>query len=154
MAAVPDTTVPTTSTQKSIFFTGATGYIGGTVLTKLLSIPNPPTNITVLIRDPKKAELLKELEFPQGTTVVPLLGSLEDHEKLTKAAETHDITIHCADADDLGAIKAIIQGQGNRRKETGHRPLLIHTSGTAQLGDDAAGQYPADNVSGTAFGPV
>lgn len=146
MAPTIDTSLPSTAAGKTVFLTGATGYIGGAVLTKLLSLSSSPSAITALIRDPKKAELLSSIPTPSGTTLTPLLGSLDDHDKLKKAAETHDIVISTADADDLGSIQALIAGMKERRKKTGHRSLFIHTSGTGVLADNAKGQYPNDIV--------
>ena len=145
MTSKIDTSLPSAAGGKTVFLTGATGYIGGSVLTRLLALETPPSAITALIRDPKKADLLSSIST-SGTTLTPLLGSLEDHEKLIKAAETHDIVISTADADDLGSIKALITGMKNRKKSTGHRSLFIHTSGTGVFSDNAKGQYPNDIV--------
>ncbi len=35
----------------------------------------------------------------------------------------------------LRATEAILRGQAKRKEETGHRPILIHTSGTGVLSD-------------------
>jgi uncharacterized protein YbjT (DUF2867 family) len=147
MAPAPDTSLPSVSSSKSVFFTGATGYIGGTVLTKLLALSSPPSTITALVRSEDKAKSIGSLPTPSGTTLKPLLGSLQDLDKLTNAAEEHDIVVHTAHADDLDAIKAIIAGAKNRKAKTGHRTLLIHTSGTGVFADNAKGQYPTDTVS-------
>ena len=147
MAPAPDTSLPSASASKSVFLTGATGYIGGTVLTKLLALSSPPSAITILVRSEDKAKSISSFPTPSGTTLTPLLGSLQDLEKLSKAAETHDIVVHTADADDLDAIKAIIEGAKKRKAKTGHRTLLIHTSGTGVFVDNAKGHYPSDTVS-------
>lgn len=139
--------LPPNAANKSIFVTGLTGYIGGTVLTKLLALSPPPTQITALMRDPSKASLLSKLTLPSGTTITPLIGSLSDHEKIAKAASEADIVLSTADADDLPAVQAMLQGMKQRKAQTGHRSLFIHTSGTGVLTDDARGQYPSDKVS-------
>jgi hypothetical protein len=81
---------------------------------------------------------------------------MEDLDLLEEQASKHDITINTANADDvsvsaqwiglfavlthsrapqLPATKAILRGQAKRKEETGHRPILIHTSGTGVLSD-------------------
>lgn len=136
----------TMTSYKSVFFLGATGYIGGTVLQSVLGSSAPPTTITALVRDEKKAELLKSISTPSGTTIKPLVANLKDTDVLRDQAKEHDIVINCANADDEDAIKAIIEGMKQRRDKTGHRPLLIQTSGTGVLVDDAQGRYPSDLV--------
>ncbi|WRT63704.1 uncharacterized protein IL334_000627 [Kwoniella shivajii] len=137
-----------TTQGKSVFFTGATGYIGGTVLEYIIRAPQPPSLITLLIRDESKSSKFESLDLAKekGVEIKTLVGSLEDSDKLTKAASEHDITIHTADADNLDGVKAILKGQKQRKDKTGHRPLLIETSGTGVLVDDAKGAYPNDII--------
>lgn len=134
------------TSYKSVFFLGATGYIGGTVLQTVLGSSAPPSTITALVRDEKKGELLKSVSTPSGTTIKPLVANLKDTDLLRDTAKEHDIIINCANADDEDAIKALIEGMKQRRDKTGHRPLLIQTSGTGVLVDDAQGRYPSDLV--------
>ncbi|KAK4688022.1 hypothetical protein P7C73_g2097, partial [Tremellales sp. Uapishka_1] len=138
--------LPASAADKSVFFTGITGYIGGTVLTRILALPHPPKLITALIRDPAKAERLSSLTLSKGVTLRPLIGSLDDLEKITAAVAEHDIVISTASADHLDGTKAIIEGMRIRKEKTGHRPLIIHTSGTGVLTDDARGMYPTEKI--------
>ncbi|WVQ80343.1 hypothetical protein IAT38_002448 [Cryptococcus sp. DSM 104549] len=133
---------------RSVFFTGATGYIGGTVLTSILSSANPPAKVTALIRDPKKAELFPTLSLAKekGIELVALVGSLDDTDKLQAAAAEADVVVSTADADHLASIQAILAGLKARKEKTGHRPLLIHTSGTGVFSDNAKGEYPTDVI--------
>ncbi|KAL0243896.1 hypothetical protein I308_105159 [Cryptococcus tetragattii IND107] len=133
---------------KSVFFTGATGYIGGTVLEAVITSNTPPSKITVLIRDPAKINGFTSLEIARkhNVTIVPLLGSLEEYNKLRDAAADHDVVVSCANADDLAGMKAILEGMKKRKEKSGHRPLLIQTSGTGVLADDARGEYPTDTI--------
>lgn len=147
---------------KSIFFLGATGYVvsnltcsglnrltyqGGTVLTKLLALPTPPSKVTCLVRSPDKAKLFDQLTLPSGTTLTVLFGSLQDLDKLIAGAEEADVVINAASADDLDAVKALMQGMKNRKDETGHRSVFIETSGTGLFIDDARGEWATDLVS-------
>jgi len=125
----------------SIFFIGITGYIGSSVANRLLALETP-FPITALTRSKDKAELINNLR-PHVKAVV---GTLEDLDLLEEQASKHDITINTADADNLGATQAILRGQAKRKEETGHRPILIHTSGTGVLTDNAQGRYPGMTI--------
>lgn len=142
-----DTSLPAAAAGKTVFLTGATGYIGGQVFQKLLSLSSPPSKITFLLRDEKKTSLITSLETPTSVQLAPLVGSLSDLDKLEAAAASHDIVLSTADADDLPAVQAMIKGMKARKQKTGHRSLFIHTSGTGVFADNAKGQYPSDTVS-------
>ncbi|KAI0668324.1 NAD-P-binding protein [Trametes maxima] len=130
------------SDKVTIFYTGATGYIGGSVLQRLFEHPNRQNfDITALVRNTDKAEIL-EAQFSLKTVV----GSLQDHEKLSTLAEDAHIVINTADCDDVDAMKAILRGMKARHDKTGDVPLLIHTSGAAELADDAGGEYSSDTI--------
>lgn len=69
-----------------LFMTGATGYIGGSVLE---SIPKtyPELEVTALLRSPSKKFATR---YPKVKTVK---GSFDDFEVIEKAAEDADIII-------------------------------------------------------------
>ncbi|CDO74494.1 hypothetical protein BN946_scf184979.g49 [Trametes cinnabarina] len=112
----------------NILLTGATGYIGGSILQRLLQHPNAQKfEIATLVRDPAKAKILEE-KFGVKTT----LGSVTDQDKLAALAEGAHVIIHTADsADNADAIHAIRRGLKSRHEKTGDLPHLIHTSGAA-----------------------
>ncbi|KAG2136811.1 hypothetical protein BD769DRAFT_385148 [Suillus cothurnatus] len=129
------------SQKTQIFVTGATGYIGGSVVSALLSHPSAKSfQITVLTRSPEKVELFNSVG------VAAVVGSYRDLEKLTEHARNSDVVFACADADDLQAAKAILLGLKQRYDETGKVPILIHTSGTGVFIDNAAGDYATDKI--------
>jgi len=136
----------TMTTYSSVLFLGATGYIGGTVLQSILASSTPPSTITAVVRNEKKAEALNSLSTPSGTTLKAVMGDLSKADQLIELAKEHDIVINCANADSEEGIKALIEGMKQRRDKTGHRPLLIQTSGTGVLVDDAQGRYPSDRI--------
>ncbi|KAF8071698.1 hypothetical protein FPV67DRAFT_1482350 [Lyophyllum atratum] len=124
-----------------IFLTGSTGYIGGSVLTRLLSHPLSDTfGITILVRDAAKAKQFRTLG------VKAVVGSNLDRALLQRLASDADIVFACADADDLDAAKAILAGLKDRFDTTGTRSFLIHTSGTGVLVDDAGGMYATTDI--------
>ncbi|KAI0360218.1 NAD-P-binding protein [Trametes cingulata] len=125
-----------------IFLTGATGYIGGSVLERLLKHPSANTfDISVIVRNPEKAKIL-ESKF--GVNVV--VGNHQELDKLESLAENAHVVFHCADADDEPAAKAILSGLRKRHAKLGDLPILIHTSGTGVLTDDARGEYATETV--------
>ncbi|KAG5652771.1 hypothetical protein H0H81_003709 [Sphagnurus paluster] len=124
-----------------IFLTGATGYIGGSVLTRLLSHSLSDTfGLTVLVRDPKKAKEFRTLG------VKAIVGSNADTALLHQLAVDADVVFACADADDLYASKAILAGLKERFEKTNTLSSLIHTSGTGVLVDDARGMHSTENI--------
>jgi len=76
------------STKTNIFLTGVTGYIGGSVLDRLLEHPNVASfEFTALVRSSEKAAKLKALG------VNPVVGSLQDLEILEDLASKADIVL-------------------------------------------------------------
>jgi len=70
------------------FITGATGYIGGTILDRLLSHPSASSgSFFALVRSEEKAKKLKE------AGITPILGSLSDLDIIEKAASEADVVI-------------------------------------------------------------
>lgn len=123
-----------------IFITGATGYIGGTVLDKLLHASHQGKwEITALTRSESTIPKFKEIG------VTPLIGGLDDTEILTKAASEADVVLHLADADHLPSAKALVQAL-NSSSTGGRRKIYIHCSGTGILIDEARGEYASDKI--------
>ncbi|THH10441.1 hypothetical protein EW145_g1343 [Phellinidium pouzarii] len=128
--------------KKTIFFTGATGYIGGSVLWRLLNYKNANNfRIKALVRDSVKARRFKD-EFGIDTVV----GNLTELSKLQRLAAEADYVITTANIVDFSATKAILKGMKERNRATGKIPVLIQTSGTAVLDDDAAGMFTGEKV--------
>lgn len=114
---------------KNILFIGATGYIGSTVLDRILKVA-PDASISVLVRNPKAPgfeSIHKRLKTVKG--------SLEELDKLTALAAEADIIINTADADGLESTMALLAGAKQRKEKTGETTILIHTSGTGTLSD-------------------
>jgi nucleoside-diphosphate-sugar epimerase len=130
------------SSKLNIFFTGATGYIGGSVLIRLLEHPDAASfNITALVRSAAKAEKLQK-EFGVNAVV----GSHTDAALVEELTSKADFVIATADADDMTAAKATLRGMKKYFERTGKQPVLIHTSGTGVLTDKAAGDNTNDVI--------
>lgn len=112
--------------QSSIFLTGATGYIGGTVLSTLLKQGITPSNITVLVQKPEQASLFE----PLGVTAVQ--GSRDDVALLEKLASQHDVVMNFAVAfgGDEKSIEAIVAGLEKRAQTASVKPVFLHTGGS------------------------
>ncbi|KAJ7786956.1 NAD(P)-binding protein [Mycena olivaceomarginata] len=122
-------------TKTNFLLTGATGYIGGSVLARFLAHPHADMfQFTVLVRDPNKAEKFKEL----GVNAV--VGSHTDAALVEKLASEADVVIATADCDDPGAAKATLAGL-KKRHASGVVPIFINTSGTGVISDDAKGMH-------------
>jgi uncharacterized protein YbjT (DUF2867 family) len=74
-----------------ILLLGATGYIGGSVLDRLLKIQKPDITISVIVRDSDKAKKL--------ATTFPGLDvhnkPYEDHQLLVDLASRADVVFNC-----------------------------------------------------------
>jgi nucleoside-diphosphate-sugar epimerase len=131
------------ATKINILLTGATGYIGGSVLNALLQHPNASNfNITALIRgDDERVKKIASLN------VTPLVGSNESFEILEKAASESHVVIHTGNsADDLSSTQALISGLNKQTKATGKPAIYIHTSGTGVLFEHVRGKKGSDKV--------
>ncbi|KAF5024061.1 hypothetical protein F66182_3857 [Fusarium sp. NRRL 66182] len=114
--------------NKHIFITGTTGYIGGDAFHALYEA-EPDWTYTLLVRGKDKGDRIQE-KYPR---VKPVIGSLDDSEVMEKAASEADVVIHTADSSDhSGAAKAI--GAGLRSSHASTNPgYWIHVSGTGIL---------------------
>ncbi|KAA1467579.1 NAD(P)-binding protein [Dentipellis sp. KUC8613] len=123
------------SAKTQVLITGATGYIGGTVLQLLLAHPKRDSfEITAYVRSEDKAKKLRELG------VKTAIGTYEDSDKLQEAASKADVVFNIADSDHLEGNKALLRGLKQRFESTKKAPILIHTSGTGIFMDNAQGE--------------
>jgi len=110
---------------KKLFLTGATGYIGGSVLEGVLK-EFPDIRITALLRSPSA-------EFKSRYPNVEIaLGDFESSDLIEQSAAEADIVIHSGDSDHPGCVAAILSGL--RKKTT--PSFLIHLTGTGCISDE------------------
>ncbi|KAF4613973.1 hypothetical protein D9613_007770 [Agrocybe pediades] len=127
--------------KRHILLTGATGYIGGSVLARLLSHPQSDSfRITVLVRDAQKGAQFRSMGIHS------VVGTYSDLQLLEALTADANLVVACADADDEDAARAILRGLKQRYDKTGEASTLIHTSGTGVLIDNAQGMYASDTI--------
>lgn len=107
----------------------------GSVLRAILA-SHPRFSVTALVRNQRDLESVRAI----GVTSV-VHGSHEDLKKIEDLASQADIIVNAADADDLPLTKAILQGLKTRHTTVGYKPILIHTSGTGVISDQAEGEF-------------
>ncbi|PYI30019.1 NAD dependent epimerase/dehydratase [Aspergillus indologenus CBS 114.80] len=115
-------------TQTKLLLTGATGFIGGTVLHQLLQLAETQPaklSITAVVRRSEQADLLAS----KGVQTT-LVSGLDDADGLARAASSHDIVVNVATGFHVAATKALTQGLSKRREQTGHDVHFLHLSGT------------------------
>ena len=115
----------------TIFITGASGYIGGSVARKLVQVG---VHVRGLVRSQANADLLAA----QG--IEPVIGDLNDVALLTREAKNADGVVNAASADHMESIQALIKGL------EGSSNPLIHTSGSSIVGDDVRGAVKSDAI--------
>jgi uncharacterized protein YbjT (DUF2867 family) len=116
------------SRKLQILLTGATGYVGGSVLHKLLQHKeNSLFSITVIVRDSEKAKLFEKVQAQTGVQVTAVQGSHSDEAVVAPLAAKSDVVITAADVDDLDAAKAVLKGLKKKYEDTGVRPILLQT---------------------------
>jgi nucleoside-diphosphate-sugar epimerase len=108
-----------------VFCTGASGYIGGSVAAHLAAAGH---QVTGLVRSPEKADAVRRFG------IEPVMGTLDDSEILSRAAQAADVVVNAASADHRGAVVALLDGLAGTGKP------FIHTSGSSIVGTRARGE--------------
>ncbi len=107
-----------------VLLTGITGYIGGSVATRLRDVGH---QVVGLVRSEAGAAAV------DGQGIEPLVGSIEDRDLLIKAAGNADAVVHTANAHHRPSVEAFLDGLAGSGKP------FVHTSGSSIVGDMAGG---------------
>ncbi|KAF2472445.1 NAD dependent epimerase/dehydratase family protein [Lindgomyces ingoldianus] len=118
-----------------ILITGATGYIGGTLIHSLSTTTNPTLKtlkISALLRSASQAAL-----FTAYNVSPTILSNPDDLEEVRKIASGFDIILNPAYATLPEHSKALVLGLGDRLASNleGFVPHMIQVSGTSNLSD-------------------
>ncbi|KAI0900217.1 NAD dependent epimerase/dehydratase family protein [Annulohypoxylon nitens] len=136
------------STSPKILLTGATGYIGGTILSQILSSSSPALSavtISCLLRGPDRAA---KLSSTYGSRVNPIVyKDLDDVEATVSAAAEHDIVITTTQGWHTASSQALLRGLAQRKASTGRDVWLIHTSGTSNVSTSTLGTDVGQKVN-------
>ena len=112
-----------------VFCTGASGYIGGSVAAHLAATGH---QVTGLVRSADKADAVRAFG------IEPVMGTLDDAQILTRAAQAADVVVNAASADHKGAVVAMLDALAGSGK------ALIHTSGSSIVGTRSRGERSDD----------
>ncbi|KAH9904255.1 NAD dependent epimerase/dehydratase [Xylariomycetidae sp. FL2044] len=119
-----------------VLLTGATGYIGGTILNQLALSTNPTfedLTISVLVRGEEKARKLKA-RYGDRIACINFQG-LDDIALITEIASHHDIIINAASGFHPPSAEAMVRGLAERKAATGRLVWMLHTSGCSNISD-------------------
>jgi nucleoside-diphosphate-sugar epimerase len=122
--------------NKKILLTGATGFVGGSILSHLLDSPEPAirnAQISCLLRG---ADRVEKLSAAYGDRVKPILyEGNDDLDTIVAVAAEHDITINATMGFHPPSAEALVKGLAKRQTATGRAVWIIHTSGISNIGD-------------------
>ncbi|KAI0970120.1 hypothetical protein F4678DRAFT_437601 [Xylaria arbuscula] len=123
----------TTMAPIKVLITGVTGYIGGSILSQLVSSSQfkEAFEVSVLTRNDDRAK-----SFTSAGLKVYTLHDLDDAEAIRHAASENDVVIHAASGYHTASARSLIEGLGERKRQNAHAEVYyIHTSGTSNLAD-------------------
>ncbi len=112
-----------------VFFTGATGCVGGPTLSLLTRI-FPHISIHALVRTPQKTKIF-QVNYPNITCVI---SDLDSYDVLMAEAAEADLILQCADADHEAGTLALLNGLGLKENDF-EKGTFIPISGAASLLD-------------------
>jgi nucleoside-diphosphate-sugar epimerase len=113
-----------------IFLTGANGYIGGAVASRLIASGH---KVRGLVRDAAKAETVA------AYGIDAVIGTLDDAALLQAEARAADAVVNTASSDYCGAVETLIAALAGSGKP------FIHSSGSSIIADLAVGE-PSDRI--------
>ncbi|GAQ40637.1 hypothetical protein ANI_1_1454134 [Aspergillus niger] len=115
----------------NILITGASGYLGGTVLARWKNANLPPYGILyALVRSEDQGEQVQRLYGAE-----PLVLNVSDHETVTQTIIDKQITIvyYLIDAYSAKHQPAFIKGLGEVKRKTGKDVHFLHMTGSKQF---------------------
>ncbi|KAL1759755.1 hypothetical protein FB107DRAFT_287492 [Schizophyllum commune] len=122
----------------TIFFLGATGYVGGEVL-RLLAADLPAFPVRALVRN---VTLEKEAQLRALHPNIRIIeGTLDSDALIREEASKCDIVINTASSDHHASVLSTLAGLRTRSAANpANPPIYIHISGAGILEDNARGE--------------
>ncbi|KAF3009712.1 hypothetical protein E8E13_008904 [Curvularia kusanoi] len=120
--------------MSKILLVGATGYVGGTVLSQLLaSTEFSLRNLTfdILVRREYQAELLRSVY--QDRINIVYWDGLDNIQSVKTIASRYDIIVNASSGFKPAGAKAFVDGLATRDRANSPIPWLLHTSGCTNL---------------------
>ncbi|KAN0060364.1 hypothetical protein ACQY0O_007693 [Thecaphora frezii] len=134
----------------TVLLLGATGFVGGEILYKLLTSPPPQVGkVIALVTGSSKAAQVRQWEHSLRARSSQVVLQVEDVDRYTAdkwyaAVEQWcsdvDCVINAATSDDLTLTKAINAGLV-RGKKSGKKATLVHLSGVQLIEGEPVGTY-------------
>ncbi|KAK5662705.1 hypothetical protein OQA88_8621 [Cercophora sp. LCS_1] len=120
-----------------ILITGATGYVGGTLIAHLLASSDPTIKtltFSLLVRSQDAATKLSET---YGDRITPILwGGLLETDFIVATAANYDIIINVGSGFIAEGAKAFVRGLAKRKEDpSSPTPWLLNISGCTNLAD-------------------
>lgn len=122
--------------MSKILITGATGYVGGTVLSQLIASTAPKIqglSFDLLIRDEAQAKLLKDTYGSRVNTIQ--WKGLDDVPFIEDTASSYDIVINTGSGFIPEGAVAFVKGLARRVNAGKPAPWMLHISGCTNLAD-------------------
>jgi nucleoside-diphosphate-sugar epimerase len=122
--------------RNKIILTGATGYVGGTILDHLIKDTSQSLKevaIDVLVRKEDQAEKLREVYGGRIGTI--LWKGLTDEDFIINTAANCDIVINAGSGFFPAGAVAFVEGLARRVKNGKRAPWMIHIAGCTNLSD-------------------
>jgi nucleoside-diphosphate-sugar epimerase len=116
---------------QTIFLTGASGFIGGSLAIQLMANGH---RVRGLVRSADKAAQLSALG------IEAVMGDLDDLALLSTEVKNADAVINTASADHAASVGAMLQALEGSHK------VFIHTSGSSIVGDDVRGSSKSEVI--------
>lgn len=132
----------------SILFLGATGFVGGDVLYKLLT--SDSGNIeSIIIPASSSSKQTKVQDWIDGLhtkvkTSIPIINrepAEQWYSECENLASQVDCAIQLATSDDMKLTKAVNAGLIKGRKQNGKKGVLLHASGVQLIESKPIGEY-------------
>ncbi|KAJ8114132.1 hypothetical protein OPT61_g3914 [Boeremia exigua] len=128
--------------MSKILLLGATGYVGGTVLSQLLSSTEASiqcVKIDLLVRREHQAEKLHRV-YGERVRTISWTG-LDDTQFIERIAADYDIIINTGSGFIVAGAKALVEGLAHRVRAGQPTPWLLHISGCTNLVDTSKPPY-------------